>query len=221
MSSLVGYSIDDNSFVLSSERVIYWEDKKTLIIADLHAGKTGHFRKSGIPVPQNVFKEDLQRLFTQILFFKAEHLIIVGDMSHSQVNKELDHFARWRHDLAALNIQLVKGNHDILQDKWYEDAGITVHHGELIMEHFLFRHEPEKIKSPARKEKFYSFSGHLHPGISISGKGKQSLRFPCYYFTNTYAVLPAFSRFTGTHRIEPKKEDHVFAIVEDQMMQVQ
>ena len=74
MNALVAYTINENDFVLSPQRVMYWEKQKTLIIADLHIGKTGHFRKSGIPVPQNVFKEDLQRLFTQILFFKAEKL---------------------------------------------------------------------------------------------------------------------------------------------------
>jgi hypothetical protein len=49
---------------------------------------------------------------------------------------------------------------------------------------------------------------------------KQSLRLPCFYFTKTYAVLPAFSRFTGTHLIEPKKNSTIFAIVENKIVQV-
>ena len=111
--------INENDFVLSPERVMYWEKQKTLIIADLHIGKTGHFRKSGIPVPQNVFKEDLQRLFTQILFFKAEKLIIAGDLSHSKSNKEMDLFKKWRNDLRWFRYDLVNGNHDILEESWY------------------------------------------------------------------------------------------------------
>ena len=75
MNALVAYTINDHDFVLSPERIMFWEKQKALIIADLHIGKTGHFMKSGIPVQQNVFKEDLQRLFTKILFFKAEKLI--------------------------------------------------------------------------------------------------------------------------------------------------
>src|SRR5215510_10611857 len=124
MNALVAYTINENDFVVSPERVLFWEKEKTLIIADLHIGKTGHFRKSGIPVPQHVFKEDLQRLFTQILYFKAEKLIIVGDLSHSSSNKEMDLFKKWRHDLDALQITLVNGNHDILDEDWYKELNI-------------------------------------------------------------------------------------------------
>src|SRR5688500_16494176 len=227
MNALVAYSIDDNNFVLSPERVLFWEDRKTLIIADLHAGKTGHFRKSGIAIPQKVFREDLQRLLTQVLFFKAEELIIVGDFSHSKSNQELDLFVRWRHDLSSLKISLVKGNHDILQDKWYEEAEIEISDWELGIGNFLFRHDLMK-KAPGSRhpdsyreaignrhpdrnreatgntqtESRYIFSGHIHPGISIRGLAKQSLHFPCFYFTDNYCVLPAFSRFTGTHSID-------------------
>lgn len=250
MNALVAYSIDDNNFVLSPERVLFWEDRKTLIIADLHAGKTGHFRKSGIAIPQKVFREDLQRLLTQVLFFKAEELIIVGDFSHSKSNQELDLFVRWRHDLSSLKISLVKGNHDILQDKWYEEAQIEISNWELGIGNFLFRHDLMK-KAPGGKqlamgnrqlamenkqnaignkqlaidntqtESRYIFSGHIHPGISIRGIAKQSLHFPCFYFTDNYCVLPAFSRFTGTHSIDPQKGENVFAIVENQILQVQ
>ena len=73
MNALVAYTINENDFVLSPERVMYWEKQKTLIIADLHIGKTGHFRKSGIPVPQNVFKEDLQDYSLKYFFLKRRN----------------------------------------------------------------------------------------------------------------------------------------------------
>ena len=52
--------------------------------------------------------------------------------------------------------------------------------------------------------KTYFFSGHIHPGIRIDGAGRQSLYFPCFYFGKKYAVLPAFSRFTGAAVIYPE-----------------
>lgn len=70
MPALLSHTIGSDHFVLSSERTLFWENEQTLIVADLHIGKTGHFRKSGIGVPQSVYKEDLQRLMTQILFSK-------------------------------------------------------------------------------------------------------------------------------------------------------
>lgn len=218
MNALVAYSIDDNNFVLSPERVLFWEDRKTLIVSDLHIGKTGHFRKSGIAVPQRVFREDLQRLLTQVLFFKAEQLIIVGDMSHSKTNKELELFTRWRHDIPSLKIHLVKGNHDILEDAWYQEADISISNGQLAINNFVFVHD---ITHCEQAFPHYAFSGHIHPGIHIRGIARQSLHFPCFYFTDNYCVLPAFSRFTGTYSIDPQKGENVFAIVENQILQVQ
>src|SRR5258706_13613026 len=101
------YTINNNSFWVTPERCLFWEDQNTLIIADLHLGKTGHFRKSGIAVPQNIYKDDLQRLIAQLYLFKAERLVIVGDFTHSSMNKELELFKRWRKDFSLLHIDLV------------------------------------------------------------------------------------------------------------------
>lgn len=220
MNALIAYSINDNDFVLSPERVMYWEKQKTLIIADLHIGKTGHFRKSGIGVPQDIFKEDLQRLFTQILFFKAEQLIIAGDLSHSHSNKEMDLFKKWRNDLRALRIRLVNGNHDILDAHWYQEMMIE-RTNSLQLDRFSFYHDPVEAKKNEIGENHYSFCGHLHPGISIHGRGKQSLHFPCFYFGHSIGILPAFSRFTGFVNVNAKEDEHVFAIIENSIMQVQ
>jgi metallophosphoesterase superfamily enzyme len=45
------------------------------------------------------------------------------------------------------------------------------------------------------------------------GAGKQALTFPCYYFGQDYAILPAFGRFTGTARVRAREGDQLFAIV--------
>ena len=220
MQKPLQHKIQDHSFWLSADRCIYWEEQKALIVADLHFGKTGHFRKSGIAIPQNIYKEDLQRLVSQLQFFKPKQLVIVGDLFHSDANKELELFKKWRKDLSSLEIHLIKGNHDILHDDWYTKAGIEINNEELKINNFSFRHDLSDSRLPTLDSGLYSFSGHIHPGIYINGIAKQSLRLPCFYFTKTYAVLPAFSRFTGTHLIEPKKNENVFAIVENRIVQV-
>ena len=204
---------------LSTNRCIFWENEKALILSDLHFGKTGHFRKSGIAVPQNVFKEDLQRLFSQIQFFKASTLIIVGDLFHSRENKEMDLFTKWRKDHASLQLQLIKGNHDILSKKFYELAGIEVFGESLLKAPFCFTHDISLKCDDIGKDSF-TFSGHIHPGIRIHGIGKQSLRFPCFYFSKDFAVLPAFSRFTGLTSVHPEKGDKVFALVENNVVEI-
>ena len=141
MPVLIPHKILNNTFLLSVERCIFWEEKKILIVSDLHLGKTGHFRKSGIAIPQAVFKEDMQCLVTQLQTFKPQQLIIIGDMFHSESNKEHDFFLKWRKDFASLPIHLIKGNHDILQEEWYSLAEITLHKCELAIDNFIFVHD--------------------------------------------------------------------------------
>ena len=62
MQAPVLHKLHQQTLWLTAQRSIFWEEQKTLIVSDLHFGKTGHFRKSGIPVPQTIYKEDLQRL---------------------------------------------------------------------------------------------------------------------------------------------------------------
>jgi len=213
----IKHTILNNSFLLSAGRCIFWEEEKTLILSDLHFGKTGHFRKHGIAVPQTIFKEDMQRLTAQVQYFKAEQLIIVGDLFHSHANKEMELFLKWRNDFAGLNIKLVIGNHDILPCEWYEKASITCIKGQLQTGPFIFTHDKAECNSIAD---CYIFSGHIHPAVTLFGSARQSLKFPCFYFTKTYGVLPAFGRFTGVHVIKPAKADTVFALVENKVMRL-
>jgi len=152
----------------------------------------------------------------------------VGDLFHSRLNKELDLFKKWRAAFPDLAIHLIKGNHDILEEKWYETAGIFVSQPRLDKHYFHFVHDindgandfAHQENKPGSGSPYY-ITGHIHPGIRISGTGKQSLCFPCFYFGQHFAVLPAFSRFTGVALIDPARSENVFAIVEDEVMQIQ
>ena len=159
----------------------------------------------------------MQRLVSQLQYFKPAHLLVVGDLFHSTDNKEHALFLKWRKDLARISIQLVKGNHDILEKDWYHRAGIDVHDEELQVNRFLFTHDIEICKTTGHD---YCFSGHIHPGIKMNGLGRQSIQLPCFYFGKKYAVLPAFGKFTGTHSVKPGSGDHVFAIVEGKVMKI-
>lgn len=219
MTAPVLHIIQNNHFWLSPQRCLFWEEEKALVVSDLHFGKTGHFRKHGIAVPQKIFQEDIQRLVAQISVFKPQQIIAVGDLFHSEANKEMELFVKWRNDFPDIGFTLVKGNHDILPKEWYHSAGITVQEGFYTVGEFDFVHDPEEIntdKAPRR----YQFSGHLHPGVSISGMGKQTLQFPCFYFSDSMAILPAFSLFSGLAMVRRKKKDTVYAIVNQSLVQI-
>ena len=228
MHTPVSYKKRNHQFWLTTDRTMFWEEEKALIVSDLHFGKTGHFRKSGIAIPPSVYREDLQRLVVQIQYFQPRELIIVGDMFHSHANKELELFLKWRSELAGIHIRLVRGNHDILKDEWYQQAGIDLSSQTLSRKDFHFVHDiSDQLKQGngfiknISEERSYFFSGHIHPGIRLNGMGKQSLCFPCFYFGKKYAVLPAFSRFTGVAMIYPDAEEEVFAIVNQELIQLQ
>ena len=218
MSSLVTYRHKEDTLLLSAERCIFWEQEQLLIVADIHFGKSGHFRREGIGIPNAVFKEDLQRLFAQIQFYKPAALIIVGDFFHSHLNNEALLFEKWRRDINQLPIHLVTGNHDILPENWYTRNDITRHEDVYIQKQFCFVHQYEQEKHT--DENLFYVSGHIHPGVHIDGAARQSLRFPCFYFTQNHAVLPAFGKFTGTYLVKPKKKDRVFAIVNKQIIPI-
>jgi DNA ligase-associated metallophosphoesterase len=209
----------DRTFWLTAERCLFWEEERLLIVSDLHFGKTGHFRRSGIPVPPSVYMEDLQRLFQQVQYFQPHELIFVGDLFHSRPNLEHGLFHKWRKDLHSLPMHLVMGNHDLHSKKDHEGLDLIIHEESYTRGEFTFVHDLSS--SPLQPHPSpYFITGHIHPGIRLKGKGRQSFRFPCFYFTPRVAVLPAFSRFTGMALIEPNREDDVFAIVENKLIQV-
>ncbi len=219
MTAPVQHMIHHNTFWLSPQRCIFWQEEEALIISDLHFGKTGHFRKNGIAVPANLYKEDLQRLIDQIAYFKPKKIIAVGDLFHSEANKELELFLKWRADFGHIEFLLVRGNHDILEKAWYQQAAITVIEGFHTIGSFGFVHDPAELNTQTMAADFI-FSGHLHPGISIKGLGKQSLQFPCYYFTATQCILPAFSKFSGLAMVKAKKNDIVFAVADGKIIRL-
>lgn len=207
------YRIRGQQLWLSPHRCLFWEEERSLILSDLHFGKTGHFRKAGIAVPQSVYRDDLLRLLSLIQYFQPRQLLVVGDLFHSRENKELGLFRRWRDDFPDLGIRLILGNHDILHESWYEQAGIEVSRDVLRIGPFAFIHDITMEMGPAEPETPYFFSGHIHPGIRIRGMGRQTLQFPCFYFGADYGVLPAFGHFTGTVSIDPGPGSNVFAIL--------
>lgn len=192
-----------------------------LIASDLHIGKTGHFRKHGIAVPQSVFKEDMQRLFTAIQHFRPQKFVIVGDLFHSDANKELDLFTRWRNDFLPVEFLLVKGNHDILPDSWYAAHHIRVVDclgigGLLLLHDKDCKHE--SLDDPGLRG---IISGHVHPAVALRSGPRQEVRLPCFYFNGTHCILPAFSHFTGTYLVKPQKKDAVFALTRSEIMRIE
>jgi DNA ligase-associated metallophosphoesterase len=195
---------------LTNQRVIFWESQKSLILSDLHIGKSAHFQRSGIPIPKDVLTTDLERLKQLILHFKAENLIIVGDLFHAEYNSDLDEFKEWLLQFDNLKLQLIKGNHDRLSNSIYEQFDIEIFATELNLNSLKFVHD-----SVLENEECFTISGHIHPGVFIKGKGRQRIKLPCFQVTENQLILPAFSLFTGLNTRQSLKKCKNFCFTDD------
>lgn len=208
-------SIREEEIILDKERAIYLPNEQLLAISDLHLGKAAHFRKAGLAIPNSVSQNDFNRLTGLIEKYLPKQLVINGDMFHSDYNTEIDEFARWKENFNEVNFILVKGNHDKQSEEVYKNLAIEVHEPNYQTDKFCFIHDMTNCNS-----NLYPISGHIHPGISIYNKAKQQLKFPCFYFGEYHAILPAFSNFTGLQLLKAKENDLVFAITPTKIVKV-
>jgi uncharacterized protein len=203
------------TWCLSTSRAMFWEEQQALIVSDAHFGKSGHFRKEGISIPQQVFKNDMQQFVSIIQFFNPTKIIYTGDVFHSNANKEIDLFKKWVAPFKHIPQLLVKGNHDILSPTTYESLGMEVHHNFLVIENIVFIHGDKKTAIDITD--MAVISGHIHPVITLEGKAKQRITLPCFCFGKTQAYLPAYTSFSGGMKID-KKWGNIFAITTDSIV---
>lgn len=209
-------NIQHQRFWLLPQKSIYWQKRKTLLVADLHIGKSGHFRKNGIAVPEDVNQSNLERLDGLLEATSAEHLVILGDLFHSNINREWQQFMDWRRNYRQLEMSLVIGNHDIL-DKQNYHSGLINLFTRMTLDPFLFVHDLDELPD-SNSSLNYILSGHIHPAVKLRGRGRQSMKLPCFYFGEEHGILPAFGSFTGTHVIQPKADDRVYLIANTQIL---
>jgi len=200
--------------VLHYKRAVFWVEQKILLLADLHLGKDAHFRKAGIAIPQVITNEDLRILQELINHFQPKQVFFLGDLFHSDYNKALVLFQHFLKTNNAIEFVLIKGNHDVMSQAELEDLGLSKVYDEYVIPPFSFSHHP------IDKGAYYNFCGHLHPGISIKGKGRQGIRLPIFYFGKHEAVLPAFASFSGKFIVKPKLSDTVFGLTDEGVFEV-
>jgi DNA ligase-associated metallophosphoesterase len=212
------HSLLGQDLLLLPQKAIFWKQQKTLIAADVHLGKVGHFRKAGIAVPRAMEQDDLGVLSDLIFEHKPERIIFLGDFFHSDMNADWDWFRLWRQQFSKLEIVLVRGNHDIIHDRHYEALNIALHH-ELPAGPFLMLHHP-LTEAALKVAAGYVFCGHIHPGVSLSGRGRQHVTLPCFAFGSKQVILPSFGKFTGKVAIRHADTDHIFGVLTNKVIPI-
>jgi DNA ligase-associated metallophosphoesterase len=179
-------------------------------------GKAVSFR-FGVPVPGGTTAETLGALASLAARLEVRRIVVLSDLLHSARSlapATIGALARWRKAHAALDLTLVRGNHDRRAGDPPRDLGIEVVDEPYRLDGFALCHHPR------RRDGAYVLGGHLHPCVKLVGPAHDRLRLPCFWFSDAVGVLPAFGAFTGMHPIRPAPGERVFAIADAQVAEL-
>lgn len=163
---------------------LWWAERRTLIVADLHLGKAERMaRRNGLLVPPYEVAETVARLRAEIEETAPAQVIALGDsFDDLDAMQALPDPAR--RDLLTLAAGRrwiwITGNHD---------PGPVDLPGDHLAEHLegglVFRHIAEAGASG-------EISGHFHPKLRLAGR-----RRPAFLVNEARVILPAFGTYTG------------------------
>jgi DNA ligase-associated metallophosphoesterase len=210
-------SVGGHALTLLPQKAAFLEELSTLLVADAHIGKAVSFRKWGVPVPRGTTTETLSVLSALVEATRARRIVFLGDFLHSarsHAASTLGAVARWRAKQAALELTLVRGNHDDRAGDPPAQLGFEVVDEPLVVGGLALCHHPKP------RDGLYVLAGHLHPCVTLGGRAYDTLRLPCFHFGPQVGVLPAFGSFTGMHPIERTGPDRVFAVADDRVVEV-
>ena len=128
--------VKENHFVLHPSGAVFWEEQKTLLLADVHLGKVAHFRKNGIAVPRKAEGAFYQKITALLAEFPIARFLFLGDLFHSFQNNEWLLFTAWVKQQKA-SMVLVEGNHDVIPAAQFEQIGLQVV-DQLMEESYYF-----------------------------------------------------------------------------------
>ncbi|MCH6199207.1 ligase-associated DNA damage response endonuclease PdeM [Aquiflexum sp. LQ15W] len=208
--------IQDKEVCLLPEKAVFLPGSLSLLIADPHFGKAAHFRKSGIPVTEKVHIHDFLKIQKLIESLQPTDIYFLGDLFHSDWNESWNDLEAFAGYFPVCQFHLIKGNHDILPEAFYRSEVWNVHPESLVLENYILTHEPME----SVPDGLFNFCGHIHPGISLFGAGKQRLTLPCYFLSGNQMILPAFGRFTGLFGMKCEKSDQAFAVTDKKVIPV-
>ena len=192
---------------LLADRAVFLPGSKTLVIADLHLGKSATFRTHGVPVPEGSTTADLSRLRILLSTTGAKTLVVAGDLIHSHdglTASVLDALHLWLEEI-AIPVILTEGNHDRRSPLARRNLPLEIV-PDILTDDLIITHDPKDLPHDQP-----GIAGHLHPGIRLRESRQSSLRLPIFLLRNkNHLILPAFSEFTGLQLVKPTPTDQFY-----------
>lgn len=189
MSRSANLSVNGTSLCADASGALWWPERRTLVVADLHLEKGSAFAANGQLLPPYDTKATLSALAEVISRYDPSHVICLGDSFHdteagsrfaasdTQMVKDLTGVRRWT---------WIIGNHDPSPPRdWGGEIAEAITLGALT-----FRHEAE----PGSKAG--EISGHYHPKAMVRLRVKR-VSGRCFVTDGRRLILPAFGAYAG------------------------
>lgn len=207
--------LQNKTLVLLPERALFWPQRSTLIVADLHLGKAATLRAATMSVLGGTTTADLARLSHILDRTQAKRLVLLGDLLHAKTERVealFDAVTTWRERHIKVEVLLVRGNHDQHAGSPPNSWGVECVDAPLIEPPFALHHHPNATPGS------YTLAGRIHPAIVLSGLGRSQEKLPCFHFGPEVGLLPAFGSFTDTATVQPNPGDRIYVIAEDEVL---
>ncbi len=199
----------EHTLELLPARAVWWAEQATLLVADLHLGKAGLFRRAGLAIPEGDTADTLRRLSILIEQFTPERLVLLGDILHAAPGADgglMRQLAAWRSRHAATPMLAIRGNHDRGIEPLAEL--FDWHLEGMPSAGLALRHHPPRDPGTATGP---WLAGHWHPAVRLRGGG-DSLRLPAFVeWPGQGLILPAFGSMTGAHTITARPGQRRYA----------
>ncbi|VDC24661.1 ligase-associated DNA damage response endonuclease PdeM [Pseudogemmobacter humi] len=170
-------------FLARPSGALWWPAQGTLVVADLHLGRSGRYaRRGGALLPPFEDADTLARLAAEIAALDPARVVSLGDAfdddhAASEVaTREAAVIARLADGRDWL---WIAGNHDPAAARAHLPGTWLSHLPGLIAFRHIAADGPD-------------ISGHMHPSTRLAGR-----RFRCFVLGQTHLILPAFGTYTG------------------------
>lgn len=176
-------------------------EKKILVIGDLHLGYEGALRETGVLVGDELLKEYesyLERVFDKV--GKVQEIILLGDVKHviGKIIKE-----EWSNVLSFLDylkekcdkIVIVRGQHDALVEPIIKKRKEIKLREYYISGKYGFLHGDKAQVGVENADVKYWIVGNAHPAVKISD-GIKIEKYKCFligeYKDKKVIIVPSF-----------------------------
>ena len=173
---------------------LHMPELHALIIADLHLEQGSSLARRGIRVPPYDTSITLKHLERVIKQFTPKRLVFLGDSFHDAEGETRladEHLNCLQEISNAHECFWISGNHDPRPPQ-----SIAGHAADRVMlGPLMLRHEPAALNPQE-----FEISGHLHPGCSVSHRGRR-LSGKCFVADQRRLIMPAFGAYTGAFSV--------------------